>query len=165
MKITENDRERIFIFRRVLEENNDIESPLFKLKNCTDNELLDILNSTVLANSISLNVFRYSSLFNILISKNAIARKKVSDSFKKIEELASLMSSSEKDLLKFGLFSGLTIYNWRLQLKRYSSNSCDLDITPLKTSKKISSYNFSRIFPFIYSIISKGEKNEKFPRF
>ena len=75
-----------------------------------------------------------------------------------------VLTKSEKDLLKFGYFRGFDIFNWQRQMNKFISFSTNPEVGELKMKKTITSYTFQRIFPFIYTLISRGEKNEQFPR-
>ena len=49
-------------------------------------------------------------------------------------------------------------------MNKFISFSTNPEVGELKMKKTITSYTFQRIFPFIYTLISRGEKNEQFPR-
>lgn len=161
--MTINDKDRVNAFRRIIINSPTTEN-LYKLNDLSDNELLVILDSTILPNSISVNNLKYTLLFTQLFAAGNVERKKVIDSCEKIKELFNLLSKSEKDLLKFGYFRGFDIFNWQKQMNKFISFSTNPEVGELKMKKTITSYTFERIFPFIYTLISRGEKNEQFPR-
>lgn len=161
--MTINDKDRVNAFRRIIINSPTTEN-LYKLNDLSDNELLVILDSTILPNSISVNNLKYTLLFTQLFAAGNVERKKVIDSCEKIKELFNLLSKSEKDLLKFGYFRGFDIFNWQRQMNKFISFSTNPEVGELKMKKTITSYTFERIFPFIYTLISRGEKNEQFPR-
>lgn len=161
--MTINDKDRVNAFRRIII-NSPTNESLFKLNDLPDNELLIILDSTILPNAISINNLKYTLLFTQLFSAGKVERNKVFDSVDKIKELFDLLTKSEKDLLKFGYFRGFDIFNWQRQMNKFISFSTNPEVGELKMKKTITSYTFQRIFPFIYTLISRGEKNEQFPR-
>lgn len=161
--MTVNEKERVLIYRRIIDECHENSSGLFLLKGCSDEQLLEIINSSVLPNAISIDALKNTYLFNMLYS-NTKNKLNISKSLKNIEELVKTMSIPEKSLLKFGLFNGFRVFNWRYQMGRYVKISTDPSVGELQGNKQISSYIFERIFPFSYLILSKGEKNDKFPR-
>lgn len=162
--MTVNEQERVLIYRRIVDECQNKNSGIYLLKNCSDEQLLEIINSAVLPNSISLDALKNSYLFNMLYSSKK-NKATINKSLSNIEELINTMQNTEKSLLKFGLFNGFRVFNWRFQMGRYVKISTDPSIGELQANKQISTYIFERIFPFAYSIISRGEKNERFPRF
>lgn len=156
-----SDKERVISFKRALE-NSDIYNKLIDL---SEEDLLVILNSSVLPNAISNDNLKFSILFSMLFSKNKTELKKIEQSFKDISELVGILSRTEKGLLKYGYFYGFKYYNWEYAMNLFVKNSYDPAKGPLLKQKIISSSIFRKIFPFIYNIIKKGEKNERFPRF
>jgi hypothetical protein len=162
--MTVNEQERVLIYRRIVDESQNKNSGIYLLKNCSDEQLLEIINSAVLPNSISLDALKTTYLFNMLYSSKK-NKTIINKSLSNIEELINTMQNTEKSLLKFGLFNGFRVFNWRFQMGRYVKISTDPSIGELQANKQISTYIFERIFPFAYSIISRGEKNERFPRF
>lgn len=161
--MTVNEQERVLIYRRIINECTNNTSGLFLLKDCSDEQLLEIINSSVLPNSISIDALKNTYLFNMLYS-NKKNKTNIEKSLLNIKELVNTMQNTEKSLLKFGLFNGFRVFNWRYQMGRYVKLSTDPSVGELQLNKQISSYIFERIFPFAYLILSKGEKNGKFPR-
>ncbi len=161
--MTINDKDRVNAFRRIII-NSPVNEKLYKLNDCSDNELLIILDSAILPNSISMNNLKYTLLFTQLFAAGTVERRKIFDSIEKIKELFNLLSKSEKDLLKFGFFRGFDIFNWQRQMNKFIQFSTNPEVGELKMKKTITSYTFQRIFPFIYTLITRGEKNEQFPR-
>jgi len=163
--MTINEKERVIIYKRIINENENKESVIFNIKDLSDEKLLELLNSTVLANAISPEVLKYSLMSNLIMAKGKAGIKKVLSDIERIKNLSDSLSRSEKDLMKFGLFYGFKIYNWKFQMNKFVTISSDITVGELNVRKKISSYSFQRIFPFINSIIKRGEKNGRFPRF
>lgn len=159
--MTINEKERVISFKRVLE-NTEIYGKLIDL---SEEDLLVILNSAVMPNSISNDNLKFSLLFSMLFAKNKTELKKIEQSFENMSELVSILSRTEKGLLKYGYFYGFRYYNWEYAMNLFVKNSHDPARGPLLKQKVISSSVFRKIFPFIYNIIKKGEKNERFPRF
>jgi len=150
-----NEQERIFIYRRIINSNSNLKF----LVDLSDQKLLEILNSTVLPNSIIKNNLKYSLFFNIIIDP-----KETLKIVKKFLTLSEILSKIEKDILKFGLFYGFDSYNNSYQFSRYIKMSTDISQGELPFKKKVSSSFFKSIFDFAYKIIYKGEKNGQFPR-
>lgn len=161
--MTTNDKDRVNAFRRIII-NSPTNQSLFKLNDLSDNELLIVLDSTILPNSISVNNLKYTLLFTQVFALGKVERDKIFNSVDKIKELFELLTKSEKDLLKFGFFYGFDIFNWQKQMNRFIQNSTNPEVGELKMKKTITSYTFQRIFPYIYNIVTRGEKNEQFPR-
>lgn len=153
--MTKSEQERVIIWRRMIKDKE-----FFKdINDLQDEDLLVILNSTVLPNSISLSNMKYTLFFSFLY------RKKETVSFIKIlTRLWETFTPSEKDLSKFGLMYGFDSYEWRYQIGRYVKTSSNIEKGDLFYPKEISANTFKQIFDFIYKIIYKGEKNERFPR-
>ena len=150
--MTKVDQERIFIFRRIIKTSKTLSS-------MSDEELLFILNSSVLPNSISKNTLSYTILSNfILDNKESIKR------IEKMKKMINVMSKTEKDILKYGIFYGFDSMNKEYQFSKYLKMSTDISEGELIVRKKIPSRLFESIFTFIYKIIYKGERNERFPR-
>lgn len=165
--MTLNDKDRVNTFRRILNNSSKKENQtLNKLRelDLSDGELLDILNSTVLPNAISVNNLKYNLLFSQIYANGKVERNKIFKTIENIRELFDIISKSEKDLLKYGYFYGFDIFNWRQQMSKFIQTSNNPSNGELKIPKTISSYTFQRIFPFVYSIINRGEKNDQFPR-
>lgn len=153
--MTRSDQERVIIWRRMIKDK-DFFIDIDKMK---DEDLLIILNSTVLPNSISLSNMKYSLFFSFLYR-----RKETEKYILKLKELYENFSSYEKDLSKFGIMYGFDSYDWRYQIGRYVNTSSNIEKGELFYPKEISARTFESIFDFIYKIIYKGEKNERFPR-
>ncbi len=161
--MTVNDKDRVNAFRRIII-NSPTNESLYKLNDLSDNDLLIVLDSTILPNAISTNNLKYTLLFTQIFSLGKTERNKIFDSIDKVKELFDLLSKSEKDLLKFGFFYGFDIFNWQKQMNRFIQTSTNPEVGELKMKKTITSYTFQRIFPFIYTLVKRGEKNEQFPR-
>jgi hypothetical protein len=162
--MTINEKERVLIFKRIIKDSDN--SFIHSLTEKEDSFLLEILNSTILPNSISHENLKYTFFFNMIINGKTQNLKKIEKNINKIKDLFYSMSKSQKDIIRFGLFNGYKIFNWRLQMNNYISNSSNpLNGGELEFKKKISSFSFSRFFPFAFNIINRGEKNERFPKF
>jgi len=147
--MTNVDKERVVVFRRLL--NGD-------LLDIDDNEILTILNKAIIPNSLSPTAFKYTYLFNLVLHK-----KQTLESVKKINYLESVLSKIELSLIKFGINRGFDSFNSNYQYTRFISISSDLSKDNFG-KKKISSIYFEKIFSFIYTLIYRGEKNDRFPR-
>lgn len=158
MKIS--DQERVISFKRILTDK-DIYS---KLDNIKDEDLLIILDSAVLPNALSIDNLKYSLLLNYVFSKGKRDVLNIDNNIKNIKELFLLLSRTERDLLKYGYFYGFKYYSWEYVLGHFVKISSDPSKGKLMKQKVVSSIVFRKVFPFIYHIINKAEKNDRFPR-
>jgi len=147
--MTKIDQERVVVFRRILNG---------KLLEYSDEELLSIMNSAIFPNSLSKTALKYT-----FISGFIFHGKELTAVFEKIKRLYSVLNKIEKDLFKFGVLYGFDSSNANYQYNRFISNSLILEKS-LIGKKQISSSYFEGIFKFIYLLIYRGEKNERFPR-
>lgn len=150
---------RIEIFKKQIEDLN-----LATLKNVSDENLLKILDSAVLPNSVDSKAVRYSYLFHLIF----LERDKDKDTFltqiSKLDILLNSLTKTEKVLIKFGIIKGFKSKNWRTEMFRFIS--IPLALTHQSSGRKIiSSYKFKEIFYFIYNLVNRGKQNEQFPRF
>lgn len=150
-----NDQERIFIFRRIISKSKN----LSHLEKLSDDILLEIMNSSVLPNSISKNNLRYSLFSNFILNP-----KDTLKIISKFERMSKVLSKNEKDIYKFGLFYGFDSYSASFQFSKFIKMSTDISVGELEFKKKVSSSFFEEVFDFMYKIIFKGEKNGQFPR-
>jgi len=147
--MTKIDQERVVVFRRILDT---------KLSDLSDEELLEIMNAAIIPNALSVNAFKYTYLIQKIFNKS-----KVDKTIKSIDYLVSVLSKVEVELIKFGVLYGFDSFNANYQYHRFISSSLDIGKKNLM-KKKISSLFFEKIFVFIYNLIKRGEKNERFPR-
>lgn len=159
--MTTNEIQRVISYKRLIEKQN----LSHKISHISDEELLILLNSAVLPNAISKDNLKYTLLFNLLFAQNKKEVHEIDSIFKNIKELFLLLSRTEKDLIKFGYFYGFKYYNWEYVMNLFIKNSSNPFKGKLIKQKIISSVVFKKIFPFIYNIIDKAEKNDRFPRF
>lgn len=160
--MTLNDKDRVFIFRRII--NEDYSPPHLKaLVDLKDEELLDIINASVLPNVLSKNAFKFSLFFNFLLYDRHSSKEKAIQEINDAKNVCEVMSKSEKEIIKFGLFRGYSGYNWRYHMSRFMKVPLRPDES-FASNRKISSYNFQRVFAFAYKLIFKGERNEQFPK-
>lgn len=147
--MTKSDQERVVVYRRILGE---------KLLSLNDREVLDILNAAIIPNALSMTAFKYSTLISLTFSKAQTLK-----SFEKIKRLVDILNPLERSLIKFGVLHGFDSFNGGYQYTRFISLSLDIGKANIG-KKKISEAYFEKIFPFIYQLIFRGEKNERFPR-
>ena len=160
--MTLNDKDRVFIFRRII--NEDYSPPHLKaLADLKDEELLDIINASVLPNVLSKNVLKFSLFFNFLLYDRHSSKEKIMQEINDTKNVCEVMSKSEKEIIKFGLFRGYSGYNWRYHMSRFMKVPLRPDES-FASNRKISSYSFQRVFAFAYKLIFKGERNEQFPK-
>lgn len=150
-----NEQERIFVYRRIIKDNDKLNF----LMDLSDNDLLEILNSTVLPNSINMNSFKYSLFFNSLFNN-----KETEKVIKKFSIFKNILTRVEKDIFKFGFYYGFNNNLSQSQYVRFVSNSLKIEEGELKTKKRIPAIIFDNIFHFVYKVIKKGERNGQFPR-
>lgn len=157
-----NDKDRIIAFKRIIETSpeGDISKRFIHF---SDEELLELLDRTMLPNSLSLNTLKYAIINNLIISDSE-RKKRVFKAIKDIPNLFKIMTKSERDLTKFGIFYGFDSFNWKYQMHRYITHSSRPDGGDLFVKKSITSYTFEKIFPFVYRLIKGGDKNDTFPR-
>ena len=154
--MTEIDKERVIIYRRNI---SNLDNSTYEfLSKLDDVKLLELINSTVLANSLSKNNFKYALLTQLVFNNDT------EKSIKKISTLVEVINNQSKDLFKFGLFYGFDSSNIDYQYSRFIKTSVKPEIGENIFKKKISSSFFRSVFPFFYKIIYKGDRNESFPR-
>ena len=106
--MTVNEQERVLIYRRIVDECQNKNSGIYLLKNCSDEQLLEIINSAVLPNSISLDALKNSYLFNMLYSSRK-NKATINKSLSNIEELINTMQNTEKLFMNF-IFNGYSAF-------------------------------------------------------
>lgn len=164
-KLKPTDRNRVLAFRRILREKSKKEGDLLSiLEKQSDENLLNILNAAILPNSLSPRVLRFSYLSCLIFARSNVERLKLERSLAKIRELADTMTPLEKNLYKFGILRGITSGSWQEIFRNFVQNPVDPDERKLDSFKKVSSFTFKNILPFIRSILKKGENGEQFPR-
>ena len=150
---------RLQIFKRVLQKKG-----IEILDSASDEELLEILNSSVLANSTNLNAVKNTYFFSKFFLHGERERIRLSKDMEKLNSLYENISQSERTLFRFGVFNGFLSRNWRTEMFRYINlpigNNKNLGGKKIIYSKK-----FQEIFYFVYNTVSKGEENGRFPRF
>lgn len=155
--MTEKDKERIIIYRRILGNSKDKNS--LYLMNLSDEDLLNVLNKTVYPNSLSISALKYSLLTNMIFNKKLLINE-----FKKLDKTTEVLTQLEKDMFKFGLFYGYNTLDIEYQYSRFVRHSVKPDIGVSIFKKKIPINVFRQTFEFIYKLLIKGDKNERFPR-
>lgn len=157
------DKQRVLAFRRIIREKG--EGPHFKcLQDMSDEALLDVLNASIIPNSFLPRVLRFSLFSSLVFARSNGERKKIVKSIEQIKDLVSLMSPREKELYKFGVLQGITKENAQKTFERFIRLPTDPFAPDLNNKKKISTYSFYQIYPFIKKILKKGENGEQFPR-
>ncbi len=156
------DKKKVFLFRRVLSNKNNLSYLIEK----NDNELLEILNSTVLPNSIDENNLKYSLFFTILFKKDLQqSRDKVVLNLKKILSLIDNLTRVDKNIIQHGVINGFTSNNSKLEFYNFLNNTSTFKTKDTSKKGKILSFSkFLDVFPFAYNLIKRGENNERFPR-
>ncbi len=157
--MTNSSRLRVEIFKKQIEDSN-----LSILKSSSDEELLKILDASVLPNALDSKAVRYGFLFHLVFLERDIERKTFLSQINKLYNLVENLTKTEKILIKFGILKGFLSKNWRTELYRFIS--IPLAISSNSSGRKIiSSPKFKEIFYFIYNLVKRGKNNEQFPRF
>lgn len=160
MNLKFTDKLRISIYRKQLEENKE----LSHLNDLTDEELLNLLNSTVLANAVDPNNIRYGLLFNLIFLDNQDKKDRILNQIKRVIALEKNLSKIEKMVIKFGIIHGFQSNNYRKEMFRFIK--IPLALKSNNTGRKfISSYKFKEIFYFAYNLIKRGRTNDRPPKF
>lgn len=156
-----NNREqfRLIVFKRLIIKNN-----IYSLMSSSDEELLLILNSAVIPNSISLNAYKMTYYLGKLFTHGERERKRLKSDILHIDKLYENTSQSERTLLRFGIFKGFLTSSWRGEMFRYINEPIGNN-NNYGGKKIIYSKKFQEIFYFVYNVISRGEVNGRFPKF
>ena len=155
----QTDKIRLIIFRNQIEDRK-----LDYLRNKTNDELLFLLDSTVIANSVDINALKITNLFGFLFIEKKDRKEKLAEDINKIINLTETLTKTEKVLIKFGLTIGFKSKSWRSEMFRYIK-------TPISLNKQsdgrkiISSIKFKEIFYFIYNLVNRGKSNARLPKF
>jgi len=150
---------RLEIFKKSLsDKERDV---LLKFSN---DELLAILNKAVLPNAYSINAVKNTHFFG-RIFHNSRDVERFSKDILGLDILLINLSKIERTLIKFGALKGFSTPSWQTQMYRFIHTPLNLDNRTLGGRKLVYSRTFEEIFPFIYKIIKKGEKNDRFPKF
>lgn len=159
MARTFTDKLRITLFRKQI---ND-KPHLSYLTEKTDDEILVLLDSTVVPNSVDTNSIKYTLLFNLLFLENNYKRERVINHIKKIISLTGNLTKTEKMIIKFGLIHGFSSRNYRKEMFRYIK--IPLALRDNGGGRKIiTSYKFKEVFSFAYNLVKRGNNNERLPR-
>ena len=156
----QKDETRIIIFKRLL---SDEEREIFS--QISDEDLLVILNKTVLPNSLDINSMKNTMFFGMLFTNSKIERTRLYKDLGFIKMLNEQLSKTESMMLKFGAIKGFTTNNWRKEMFRYINIPTNSDPRSMGGKKIIYSKKFEELFFFVYNIIKKGENNGRFQRF
>lgn len=153
-----DDKVRLSLFKKQIKEQN-IES----LKDSTDEELLLILNSTVVCNAVEHNVLRYTIFYHLLFIEQKEKKEKAIEGIKKFIALEESLSKIEKMIIKFGIIHGFSSTNYRTEMFRYIKNPISLR-KQNDGRKFISAYKFKECFGFAYNIVKRSLKNDRVPK-
>jgi hypothetical protein len=157
--MTHTDNLRLLIFKKQIEDKG-----LTYLSILSDKELLELMDSTVVANAVDLNAIKTTNMFGFIFIEKKERKERLKKDIEKIINLTNNLTKTEKVLIKFGLIIGFKSKNWKKEMFRYIN-------TPLSLSKEatgrkiISSSKFKEIFYFIYNLVKRGKENERLPKF
>ena len=157
--MTTTDSLRLEIIKRQIKDRN-----LFYLEELSDTELLNLLDSTVIANSPDSKSVRYGFLFHLLFCTNKEKKERLFNQINRLKMLEENLTKTEKVIIKFGILHGFTSRNYRVELYRYIKTPISFNIIG-SGRKIISSIHFRQIFYFAYNLVTRGKKNDRFPKF
>lgn len=156
--MTTTDSLRLEIFKKQIKEEQ-----LLYLNDLSDDELLKLLDSTVIANSPDSKSVRYMFLFHLLFCTSAEKKERIISQVDRLRRLEESLTKTEKTLIKFGLIHGFSSNNYRVELYRFIKKPISFNIIG-SGRKIISSVHFRRIFYFAYNLVMRGKKNDRFPK-
>lgn len=153
-----DDKVRLSLFKKQITDQN-----LDYLKECSDEELIKLLNSTVICNAVEHNCLRYTIFFHLLFIEQKEKKDKAIEGIRKFISLESSLSKVEKMIIKFGIIHGFSSTNYRTEMFRYIKNPISLR-KQNDGRKFISSYKFKECFGFAYNIVKRAIKNDRVPK-
>ena len=157
--MTHSDKLRLIIFKNQIKDNK-----LTYLEDVSDEELLKLLDSTVIANAVDLNAIKITNLFGSVFIDKKNRREDLYNDINKIFNLTESLTKTEKVLVKFGLTVGFSSKSWRKEMFRYINTP--ISLTKQSDGRKIiSSTKFKEIFYFIYNLVTRGKENARLPKF
>ena len=157
--MTHTDKLRLVIFR-----NQVTDKELTYLETKSDDELLALLDSTVIANAVDLNAIKITNLFGFLFIEKTERKERLSKDINDIINLTESLTKTEKVLVKFGLTVGFKSKSWRTEMFRYINTP--IALTKQSDGRKIiSSQKFKEIFYFIHNLVNRGKDNARLPKF
>ena len=157
--MTHTDSLRLTIFKNQIEDNN-----LDYLRNLSNDDLIKLMDSTVIANSVDLNAIKITNLFGFVFIEKTERKKMLANDINKIINLTESLTKTEKVLIKFGLTIGFKSKSWRTEMFRYINTP--IALTKQSEGRKIiSSEKFKEIFYFIHNLVNRGKENARLPKF
>ena len=128
-------------------------------KNFNKEEILLLLNSSVLPNSMNINTVKYSLFFTLLFLSKERKQKIIND-INRIINIINNLESYEITILKFAFLNKFESKYPKKEFWRFLKEPIDTK----REGRKILSYRkFRSVFYFAYNLIKKGENNERFP--
>jgi len=154
------DKLKILIFKQNLIENK-IEH-LFQ--NISDEEILLILNSSLIPNSINQQGIKNSFMSYLLFESETKNREKLLNDFQEIYFFIKNMPKVEKSIIRFFIFNGLKASNnWYVEKKRFENNNIG-HFSANSGRKRISNNKFKEVFPSVKRIYFNLLKNKTFTK-
>jgi hypothetical protein len=153
------DKLRLKIFKNQIEEFN-----LDYLKTCSDEELLALLDKTVLPNSVSINALKQTIMFHLIFTEKQERKEKIVKSINKIVNFTYNLTKTEKVIIKYGVIKGFKTRLWRKEFFLYLKTPLALK-SEFSGRKIMSSYKFKEIFFFAYNLVKRAKNNERLPKF
>ena len=151
------DQERVVSFKNIIHSNEKLSF----LESCSEEELLDILNASIIPNSISKNILHFTLFFNFIFH----GKREIEKIFSKMSILTQVFSKTGKDIVKVGYFYGFDSQNAEYHFHRYLKLNADISKGELEYRKRVPFREFIEYFYFVQTILSRGVKNGRFPRF
>lgn len=149
---------RLLIFKQQIEDKK-----LKSLYDLSDGELMNILDSAVLPNSLDSKAVRYSFLFHLLFCENEEKKERLLKQIERLRNLETQLTKTEKMIIKFGVIHRFTTYNYRVEFYRYLNNPISTKVFG-SGRKFMSSVKFKQIFSFAHNLVRRGRNNERFPK-
>ena len=157
-KLTKREKIQVSIFRNQIEEFE-----LNYLKDLSDLELLDLLNKTVLPNSLSQKTVRNTVFFHFIFAEKKDRAEDMKKSLSYYINYVDNLTKVEKIIIKYAVLIGFKTNNWRKEFFIYLKTP--LNLKGDNPGRKImASYNFKDIFFFAKKLAQKAKENANLPR-
>jgi hypothetical protein len=153
------DKLRLKIFKNQIEENK-----LDYLKDLTDTELLNLLDKTVLPNSVNINSLKQTIMFHLIFTEKQERKENIVKSINKIINFTFNLTKTEKVIIKYGVIKGFKTTLWRKEFFLYLKTPLALK-SEVSGRKIMSSYKFKEIFFFAYNLVNRAKNNKRLPKF
>jgi len=153
-------RIRIKLFRETIE-NDDKFAQYRKL---SDDEVLELLDITVLPNAVSVTAVKYSFMFNLLFEQSRVKREVLIKDLEKITFFVNSLSKIEKVSIKYAVLVRFKTNSWRVEFFKFLKTPLNLD-NESPGRKFMSKTKFKELFFFAKNLSRRAIKNERLPKF